>query len=77
MEKLYTESKKRLVSDYSSEHKLFIAKFRHKLKKVEKTTRPLSYDLNHILMTIQWKGETDLTMQKPLTVWITINCENF
>ena len=23
-------------------------KFRHKLKKVEKTTRPFSYDLNHI-----------------------------
>ena len=30
------------------DHKLLIAKFRLKLKKVEKTTRPLRYDLNQI-----------------------------
>ena len=29
-------------------HELFIAKFRLKLKKVEKTTRPFRYDLNQI-----------------------------
>ena len=28
---------------------LLIAKFRHKLKKVGKTTRPFRYDLNQIL----------------------------
>ena len=28
--------------------RLLIAKFRLKLKKVEKTTRPFMYDLNHI-----------------------------
>ena len=50
MEKLYTERKKktRLGSDYSSEHELLTAKFRHKLKKVGKITRPFRYDLNQI-----------------------------
>ena len=32
-----------------SDHELLIAKFRLKLKKVEKTTRPFRYDLNQIL----------------------------
>ena len=32
-----------------SDHELLIAKFRLKLKKVGKTTRPLKYDLNQIL----------------------------
>ena len=31
----------------SSDHELLIAKFRLKLKKVGKTTRPFRYDLNH------------------------------
>ena len=44
MEKLYTVSKTRLGSD----HELLIAKFRLKLKKVGKTTRPFRYDLNQI-----------------------------
>ena len=48
MEKLYTVSKKRLGADCGSDHELLIAKFRLKLKKVEKTTRPLRYDLNQI-----------------------------
>ena len=34
--------------DCGSDHKLLIAKFRHKLKKVEKTTKPFRYDLNQI-----------------------------
>ena len=38
----------RLGADCGSEHELHIAKFRHKLKKVEKTTGPLRYDLNQI-----------------------------
>ena len=33
---------------YSSDHKLLIAKFRLKLKKVEKTASPFRYDLNQI-----------------------------
>ena len=35
-------------ADYGSDHELLIAKFRLKLKKVGKTTRPFSYDLNQI-----------------------------
>ena len=31
-----------------SDHEFLIAKFRHKLKKVEKITRPFRYDLNQI-----------------------------
>ena len=38
-----------------SDHELLIAKFRLKLKKVGKTTRPFRYDLNQSLMIIQWK----------------------
>ena len=48
MEKLYTVSKTRLGADCVSDHELFIAKFRLKLKKVGKTTRPFRYDLNQI-----------------------------
>ena len=43
MEKLYTVSK-----NSGSDHELLIAKFRFKLKKVGKTTRPFRYDLNQI-----------------------------
>ena len=46
--KFYTVSKKRLGADFSSDHELLFAKFRLKLKKVVKTTRPFRYDLNQI-----------------------------
>ena len=45
MEKLYTVW---LGADCGSDHELFIAKFRLKLKKVAKTTRPFRSDLNQI-----------------------------
>ena len=48
MEKLYTVSKKRPGADFGSDHDFLIAKFRLKLKKVGKTTRPFRYDLNQI-----------------------------
>ena len=51
-EALYT-AKTRPGADCGSDHELFIAKFRLKLKKVGKTTIPLRYDLNKIPMTIQ------------------------
>ena len=38
----------RLGADCGSDHELLIAKFRLKLKKVGKTTRPFRYDLNQI-----------------------------
>ena len=36
------------MADCGSDHELLIAKFRLKLKKVGKTTRPFRYDLNQI-----------------------------
>ena len=48
MEKLYTACKTRPGADYGSDHEFLIAKFRLKLKKAGKTTRPLRYDLNQI-----------------------------
>ena len=52
IEKLYIVSKRKkkksLGADSGSDHELLIAKFRLKLKKVERTTRPFTYDLNQI-----------------------------
>ena len=42
------DSKKRLGADCGSDHELLIAKFRLKLKKVGKTTRPFRCGLNEI-----------------------------
>ena len=58
-EKIYRRSsiqsaKTRLGADCGSDHELLLAKFRPKLKKVGKTTRPFRYELNQILY-IQWK----------------------
>ena len=53
-------AKTRPGADCGSDHELLIAKFRLKLKKAGKITRPFRYDLNQILMTIQWKWEIDL-----------------
>ena len=47
METLYT-AKTRPGAVCGSDHELLIAKFRLKLKKVEKTTRPFRYDINQI-----------------------------
>ena len=41
-------AKRRLEADWGSDHELLIAKFRLKLKKVEKITRPFRYDLSQI-----------------------------
>ena len=48
MEKLYTVSKRRPGTDCGSDQELLIAKFRLKLKKVVRTTRPFRYNLNQI-----------------------------
>ena len=56
MEKLYKSAKTRLGADChtvllhktGSDHELLLVKFRLKLKKVGKTTRPFRYDLNQI-----------------------------
>ena len=48
MEKPYTVNKRRPGADCGSDHELLLAKFRHKLKKGGKTTRPFRYDPNQI-----------------------------
>ena len=48
MEKLYTVNKNKTGADCGSDHELLITKFRLKLKKVGKITRPFRYDLNQI-----------------------------
>ena len=78
MEKLYTVSSKRPGADCGSDHELLIAKFRLKLKKVEKTTRPFRYDLNHIPyyytveLTNRLKG-LDLIDRMPEELWMEVH----
>ena len=78
MEKLYTVSKNKMGADYSSDHELLIAKFRLKLKKVGKTTRPFRYDLNQIPydyiteVAKRFKG-LDLINRVPEELWIEIS----
>ena len=75
MEKLYTVSKTSLGADCGSDHYLLVAKFKLKLKKVWKTTRPFRYDLNHILyyytveVTNRFKG-LDLIDRVPDELWM-------
>ena len=47
-EALYSQQQQDLKLTVTSDHELLIAKFRLKLKKVWKTTRPFRYDLNQI-----------------------------
>ena len=62
-------------ADCGSDHELLIAKFRLKLKKVGKTTRPLRYDLNQIPydytveVRSRFKG-LDLTDRVPDELWV-------
>jgi len=65
-------------TDCGSDHELLNAKFRLKLKKVRKTTRPLSYDLNQIPydyiveMTNRFKG-SDLIDRVPGELWMEVH----
>ena len=78
MEKLYIVSKTRPGSDCGSDHELHIAKFRLKLKKVGKTTRPFRYDLNQIRYdyTVEvrnrYKG-LDLIDRVPDELWTEVH----
>ena len=77
MEKLCKSAKTRLGADCGSDHELLIAKFRFKLKKVGKTTRPFRYDLNQIPhenteeMTNRFK-ELDLIDRVPEELWMDV-----
>ena len=55
-EALYSQKKTRPGADCGSDHEILIAKFKLKLKKVGKTTRPFRCDLNQIL----YKGRKEL-----------------
>ena len=44
----YSQQKQNLEADFGSDHELLIEKFRLKLKKVGKITRPFRYDINQI-----------------------------
>ena len=78
MEKLYTVKKKtRPGADCGSDHELLIIKFRLKLKKVGKTTRPFRYDLqqNPYVYTVEernrFKG-LDLIDRVPDELWTEV-----
>ena len=64
-------------ADCGSDHELLISKFRLKLKKVGKTTRPFRYDLNkiHYDYTVEvrnrFKG-LDLIDREPDELWMEV-----
>ena len=69
-----TTTKKKTRADCGSGHELLIAKFRLKLKKVGKTTRPFRYDLNQIPYdyTVEDRNrfkELDLIDRVPDELW--------
>ena len=70
-------TKTRLGADCGSDHELLIAKFRLKLKKVGKTTKPLRYNLNQIFydytveVTNRLKG-LDLIGRVPEELWTEV-----
>ena len=77
MEKLYTVNKNKTWYYCGSDHEFPIAKFRLKLKKVEKTSRPFRYDLNQIFydytvaMTNRFKG-LDLIDRMSEELWTEV-----
>ena len=78
METLYKVSKKTPGADCGSDHELLIVKFRLKLKKVGKTTRPFRYDLNQtpydytVEVTNRFKG-LDLIDRVPDELWMAVH----
>ena len=77
MGKLYIISKTRLGADCGSDHELFIAKFRLKLKKVKKTNIPFRYDLNQIPYNYTVKvrnrfKKPDLVERVPDELWMEV-----
>ena len=70
-------AKTRPGADCGSDHELFIAKFRLKLKKLGKIIRPFKYDLNQILydytveVTTRFKG-LDL-IRVPKELWMKVH----
>ena len=72
MESSIQSAKTRPGADCGSDHELLIAKFRLKLKKVGKTTRPFRYDLNQMPYTVEVRNrfkELDLIDRVPDELW--------
>ena len=67
-----------MEADCGSDHELLIAKFRLKLKKVQKATRPLRYELNQIPYNYtvevrnRFKG-LDLIDRGPEELWTEVH----
>ena len=78
MEKLYQSAKTRPGAGCGLDHELLTAKFRLKLKKAGKTTRPFRPDLNQISYdyTVEvrnrFKG-LDLTDRVPDELWVEVS----
>ena len=76
-EALYSQQKQDQDLNCGSDHELLIAKFRLKLKKVGKTTRPFRYDLNQIPydytveVTNRFKG-LDQVDRVPEELWMEV-----
>ena len=71
-------AKPRPRADCGSDHELLIAKFRFKLKKVGKTTKPFRYDLNQtpfdytVKLRKRFKG-LDLLERMPDELWMEVH----
>ena len=78
MKKQYTVSKRRPGADCSSDHQHLTAKFRLKLKKVGKTSRPARYNLNQtpyeyaVVLVNRFKG-LDLVNSVPEKLWMEVH----
>ena len=76
-EVLYIQKKTRPRADCGSDHELLTAKFRLKLKKVGKTSRPFRYDLNQIPYdyTVEMRNRlrvSDLIGRVPEELWTEV-----
>ena len=78
MESSIQSAKTKPGADNGSDHQLLIAKFRLKLKKVGKTTRPFKYDLNQtpydcIVEVINRFNGLDLVDRVPEELWTEVH----